>query len=50
METFVARSNIDADEKEEKRQLQTKHAKAFDSSVESHYIQGPFQKITCAAK
>lgn len=44
METFPARINIDADEKKEKRQLQTKRAKAFDNSVQLHYIRGPLQK------
>lgn len=38
------RSNIDADKKKEKLQLQTKHAKTSDSSVESHYVWGPLQK------
>lgn len=38
------RSNIDADEKKEKLQLQTKHANTSDSSVELHYVWGPLQK------
>lgn len=44
METFPARSIIDANEKKKKRQLQTKRTKAFDSSVESQYVRGPLQK------
>lgn len=44
METLPARINIDADENKEKRQLQTKRAKAFDNSVQLHYIRGPLQK------
>lgn len=46
------RSNTDAGETKEKLQLQTKHAKTSDSSVESHYVRGPLQKKqpkNCAA-